>query len=258
MPECPVCCDAYTAQVRAEVRCAYCGHVACMRCYKQYLLGSAEDVHCMSCRRAWPRDVYVPLFPRAFLLGEYKTHRERVLVEREKALLPETQPLVRNFHRAQRLREALSARRAELKALQRRTRDLQTVQQFDLRELRVLTVNGYREVAASASTPATPATRSNAVVGPCPAEGCRGFLTKSGGALRCGTCSMLACKTCGVATPQQQQQQGEDHDHDHDHDHQQHQCAPDAVESFREIQESTRPCPKCAARIFRISGCDQM
>ena len=37
-----------------------------------------------------------------------------------------------------------------------------------------------------------------------------------------------------------------------------HQCKEEDILTAKEIMDSTKPCPKCAARIFKISGCSQM
>jgi len=37
-----------------------------------------------------------------------------------------------------------------------------------------------------------------------------------------------------------------------------HECNPDNLASAKLIDAETRPCPKCGARVFKISGCNQM
>jgi hypothetical protein len=75
----------------------------------------------------------------------------------------------------------------------------------------------------------------------CPDGDCRGFLSS---AYKCGTCAKWACQACLVVL-------GEKKDVEHT-------CDPGLVESTKLIRSETRPCPKCAAPIFKIDGCDQM
>jgi hypothetical protein len=75
----------------------------------------------------------------------------------------------------------------------------------------------------------------------CGAEECRGFLST---AYKCGVCDVWTCPDCLVVL-------GKDKTVEHT-------CKPDMVESAKAIKAETQPCPKCAARIFKVDGCDQM
>ena len=75
----------------------------------------------------------------------------------------------------------------------------------------------------------------------CGAEECRGFLST---AYKCGVCDVWTCPDCLVVL-------GKDKNVSHE-------CKPDMVESAKAIKAETQPCPKCAARIFKVDGCDQM
>ena len=75
----------------------------------------------------------------------------------------------------------------------------------------------------------------------CADENCRGFLSSS---YKCGTCSKWTCSQCLVII-------GENKDDSHT-------CDPNTVETAKTIKSETRPCPKCATRIFKLNGCDQM
>jgi hypothetical protein len=71
----------------------------------------------------------------------------------------------------------------------------------------------------------------------CPAEECRGFISAS---YICGICTKKTCSDCLEII-------------DNDHT-----CKNESIESAKAIKKETRSCPKCAARIFKIDGCDQM
>lgn len=73
----------------------------------------------------------------------------------------------------------------------------------------------------------------------CPGVDCRGFLST---AYKCGTCSKKTCSACTEIIA----------------DEEEHVCKPESVESTKAIKKETKPCPKCAAPIYKIDGCDQM
>lgn len=60
--------------------------------------------------------------------------------------------------------------------------------------------------------------------------------------LMCQLCSATACAECNEAISENAE----------------HKCDSDTVASVKEINDTTRPCPKCAARISRIEGCRHM
>jgi hypothetical protein len=80
-----------------------------------------------------------------------------------------------------------------------------------------------------------------AFVRACPVADCRGFLST---AWKCGMCATWVCPQChevkGAAKDAP------------------HACNPEMLESARLIEAETKPCPSCASRISRVSGCDQM
>jgi hypothetical protein len=89
------------------------------------------------------------------------------------------------------------------------------------------------------------ATRKRAtmdIVCPCPKDGCRGFIITDGKNGKCGTCvDTTMCVKCMVVITTDK-----------------HVCNDDDVATARAIKKQTRPCPKCAAPISKIDGCDQM
>jgi hypothetical protein len=77
---------------------------------------------------------------------------------------------------------------------------------------------------------------------PCPAEGCKGFLST---AWKCGLCDLYTCPDC------------------HDlkgpvRDTPTHTCDPTKVETARLIAKEAKSCPKCGVSICKIEGCDLM
>jgi len=238
MAQCPVCCEAFTVAKRAQVTCAYCDFVSCTQCQKQYILSSLQDAHCMNCRRTWSRDVLGTVFTPSFLNGEYKKHRERVLLDRERALLPESQDMVANYRRAREIRARVAENHARLVAMKQAYNALATQCWRDRRQAERLEANNYRGAGGGVERGGTSAPARPEYVAPCLVDECRGFVSAS--SFACGTCETVHCKKCGKLSDEN------------------HACTEDDIASFKAVLQSTKACPKCAVRIYKTSGCDQM
>lgn len=75
---------------------------------------------------------------------------------------------------------------------------------------------------------------------PCPVADCRGFVEPN--AQTCGVCRANICRKCRevVSSPSN------------------HVCSMETLATLSTLRQETRACPKCAALIFRISGCSHM
>lgn len=80
-----------------------------------------------------------------------------------------------------------------------------------------------------------------AFVRACPANDCRGFLST---AWKCGLCNVWVCPDC--------------HDIKKEQKDDSHICDKGALETAKLLAKEAKPCPKCAAQISKIDGCDQM
>ena len=89
---CAVCFGDYNKNTRKAITCMYCNASICRVCIHTYLLsdGSSEP-NCPGCKAAWSQDFLVSNLTTAFRSRELKQHREKVLLDRERARLPETQ-----------------------------------------------------------------------------------------------------------------------------------------------------------------------
>ena len=94
MSECSICIEPFNKTKRSKVNCPYCLYDVCTTCTEKYLCETPDDAHCMSCRKAWSREILTNNFSQKFISKTYKERRENLLLEREKSLMPETQPYV--------------------------------------------------------------------------------------------------------------------------------------------------------------------
>lgn len=191
----------------------------------------------MSCKRSLDREFLSMHLSKTWLLTTYKQHRERVLLEREMALLPATQDVLQNYKYCGKLEEELKQlderRHAYLSMLHVMTRRMGQIRHA----IDAMRASNY--VDRPANHAPEPQRERRQFIRGCPVEGCRGFLSS---AWKCGTCDTWVCKDCGERKA----------------DGQVHECDPNVAASHALMQKDSRPCPQCASMIFKVSGCSQI
>ena len=267
--KCPICISSYTSTVRQKIKCPFCPSASCRSCTQQFLLSSLAEPSCYSCKREWNREFIDLNCTMAFRKGPLKLHRRKVLVDREKALLPSMQVYVEatvNRNKAWAEIQVISAKineaYLEKVRLDRNFSTSVTEEQFEARLEQLLPAdNRYSELnfririkraiyeqhlaflegRSSAKIPA------RQFIMKCPGsttvgtEPCRGFLSTQ---WKCGTCQLFYCHDChGLIGTMKELP---------------HTCDPGAKATAAMIQKETKPCPKCGIRITKIDGCDQM
>ena len=225
MTECSICCEKFNVSKRKRVNCAFCEFEACRACAQKYLLSSVNDPHCMNCKNAWGREVVDEACTKTFRNKELKIHRENILLDREKCMMPETQPLV--------------VREIQI----RTTVTLLHQAQIELENQREMVRNLERTVAnlrtGAAIVGVDPEDTRKVFVRKCPCEGCRGFLSTQ---WKCGVCEKRICPECNEEKPTGVE----------------HVCDQNNVDTVALLKKDTKSCPKCGTMIFKISGCSQM
>lgn len=227
MEQCPICVDEFTEKTRKKIECPFCAYSACLLCWKRYFLSNFQDANCMNCHVEFNREFLENNLPKSFRNNDYKKHREVTLLEREKMLLPDTVQYAevekQNRRNKVLLNELLNKKMVlqnEMKQLDKNIRDIQYAIRGGVH------VDIERRVFIKA----------------CVMDGCRGFLSTK---WKCGICSTWVCKNCHEA-----KLNGEDDT--------EHVCKPENVASAKLLVKETKPCPKCAVAIYKVSGCSQM
>jgi len=220
MADCGICCEVYNRSTHTKVQCPFCEFNCCRECTQKYLLSTVNDPHCMSCKNAWNREFVDGACTKVFRNKDLKVHRETILLEREKCLLPQTQELAARKRQEIATLKLLNECTAELK----RQRDLKSDLENQLRTLR----SGHHVNTES----------KRSFVRKCPMDKCKGFLSSQ---WKCGLCETKICSKCN------EQNEGEEH-----------VCDQNNVETVAMLAKDTKPCPACGTMIFKISGCNQM
>ena len=270
MTSCEVCCDAFNKSTRAPVTCPYCPFRACSGCSERYLLDTTEDAHCMSCRKGWSREILVNNFSRKFVSTAYKTRREGLLLERERSMMPATQPYVEIERAVRRIGTEITQIQKKIEERNHKWHrvanqplaplaaehgfhtefEAEVLRHQLAQEQRKLVNNltidiqhleWHRERLTWRLHGGSLEHERRQFVRSCPYTGCKGFLST---AWKCGVCDNWTCPTC---------HEGKGLDKEAPHT-----CNPDNIATAELLARDSRHCPKCAAIIFKIDGCDQM
>jgi hypothetical protein len=194
------------------------------------------------------------VFSQKFVLDTYKKHREDVLLSREQALLPATQPIAelqlkirnrdRDLKQLTQNKEAIRGELMEARRLYTQTFSDEDREKYHNVYMRVEEIEF--EIDIRTIQFAIPETVKRNVerrefIHKCSREDCKGFLSQQ---YKCGICEYYTCTECleikGL------------------HRDDPHTCNPTNVETAKLIKNDTKPCPSCGTRIFKISGCSQM
>ena len=230
MTDCDICCNTYNKSTRSKVKCGKCQFECCKECVRTYLLGSIKNAHCLNCGIEWDRKFMVENLNGSFVTQKYKNHRSNILLDREKARLPETMPFVARRIKVRDLEVENSKLNDEISILKEKYRLLELKKrENDVKIRNILTGNEGGEEKRQHFHKA------------CPADNCKGFLST---AYKCGICKIWACSKCFEI-------KGYNKDDEHT-------CKEENLKTAEMIKKETKNCPGCAATIYKINGCDQM
>jgi hypothetical protein len=263
--------------------------MACVLCIQTSVLGLNTEPTCYSCKREWNTEFINTTFSVTFRTKTLRIHRRKMLMEREQALLPSMQVYVGMKRNVLKMEKAIAEMTPVFKEYSARLNELiynrdmnrniiiplkvkmervplSTEEQttlmraeenfkrfsleFDTYRLNTYIVfaKKYHKLTGDYSllihryrtgTQEGDKKERREFIMRCPAADCRGFLST---AYKCGTCFKKTCSECTDVM----------------NDNEEHICKPESVESTKAIRKETRPCPKCAAPIYKIDGCDQM
>ena len=287
--QCPICYSDYTAKTRKKVVCQHCPAAACVLCLQTHILGINAEPACYSCKREWNTEFMNTTFGITFRTKTLRVHRRKMLKDREQGLLPSMQVYVGMKKRINEVAVAFAGMGTTFTAYCVKYNELHTTRNMNRDIMIPLNVKKEKTPLSAEESATLMVAEENfkrlsaefetyrletyipfsakyhklsreynilqyryktgsqegekkerrEFIMRCSAPDCRGFLST---AYKCGTCSKKTCAECTEII-------GEEGDHT---------CKPESVESTKAIRKETRPCPKCAAPIYKIDGCDQM
>lgn len=283
--DCGICLDTFTDKTRKKICCPYCsdkGYAYCKVCIEKYLLeDNSTQPRCpnIDCRLGWSDEFLSDNMTKTYLLNKYKKHREKILLDLERARLPETQEAAARYKQAKQMvepiKQQINAISSEVKALPQSIAFQEAQTQFYGRtafttsegrksayDNLILASNVWRQTVVPYNAQIRRLTTAEyeqnlrivhkygsivqrqETVGP---KSVWTFVMKCPGT-GCegfvGTnwkCGLCSMDTCKDCREPLP-----------------HECDPDKILTAKALQKEAKPCPKCAVQISKIDGCDQM
>ena len=284
MSDCSICVEPFNKSTRKPVKCGQCAFTVCTQCFEHYQSDHSGlyNVHCLSCKELW-EDQFVRENVPASVLHRLTASTKKRLRDEETAFMPDTQMYVEygrgvetvklneyleihktindlqlEFAQEEMKKKADSFQKTRLRkrildckhsaAILKnniyawRTHHRLSIQFKDImpaplyQRLYGNNQQNRQEASHKKQPPPEPT-----VLCPCPAENCRGFVTRNSQA--CGVCDQKVCRKCLVPTNDNEPA---------------HVCNDTDIQTAAFVLKTSKPCPKCAARIHKIEGCDQM
>lgn len=160
------------------------------------------------------------MLPRTFVVKELKRHREAVLLDRQRAMIPATQNAVAAEREKRQSYKRIREWTEQRDALKRQMHNL----------ARQIT-SEYAQISQRG-----PAQRRQFIM-KCARDGCRGFLNEQ---YTCSVCDGATCPHCHVFKEAE------------------HECNEEDVATVALLRRDSKRCPNCSTWIHRYEGCAQM
>tara|TARA_Y100000389_G_scaffold201059_1_gene242865 strand:+ start:12367 stop:13830 length:1464 start_codon:yes stop_codon:yes gene_type:complete len=207
----------------------------------------------MGCRTGWDRVLLTSNFSNVFVTKHLKNHREDILLDREKSLLPSSQGYVDRYLHEKEMMKIKNEMREEIKKISNTLDELEVKRKdarlsckytmfrqlsdeckklFFLRNAHIKTVRDINRTSSTCEVYGVGKVRTK-----CPLDNCRGYLCNSS---TCGVCEKNVCTKCMEELVEN------------------HKCNPDTVKTLKAIMKESRACPGCGTMVSKIDGCDQM
>jgi len=248
--KCAVCfqfTDAPLDSLSSPIFSCSCGVQCCGECMEEWILSNTnKDVSCVGCRAIFPQDIVYTKLRKEFLSNQYRLWRAEFLWETEKAFLGNDMILAQQERQRRELGIELDDLRKQKKRLLRSKKlALSPAMSHVCQEIkRILAVRSSLRVSDTSSS-ALQKNQNGVLLLPCPTQDCRGLIHKA--THSCLLCQTHLCRQCHQPVEITNQNESLPHE-----------CLRENMEAAALILRETKPCPRCAIRIYKISGCDQM
>ena len=227
---CQICCEKYNKSLNLKITCPIgeCNFDACKTCIRQYLLNTVKDPNCMKCNAQWNQQFIIENLNKSFWDNDYKSHRTKILTDTEISKIPETIQYAENYSKLEKFVKEKQTIDEKIKELNKEIIKYK-LQSREI-SLKIHNIKNGNEVC-----------ERKKFIMPCQNNDCKGYLSSQ---YKCELCELYTCPHCFEIIGHNKNDN--------------HVCDDNSLKSAEEIKKTTKPCPNCGQRIFKIVGCDQM
>ena len=255
--ECQVCFD----DVKEEnaIICCYstCGKEICKKCV-QHWMNEKKVITCPLCNNIFSRAFVVNNFGKTFMNKFGKIEKETLMI-REKNMIVEISPFLKMEKDIQQMEIDIEKLKEKKMIYGKMTKqqlyvieEIQNifgetgfskkdVKNYFSREINIMKQNIEQlkmNIKQGKIENVEITDDSKVVIIGCPADGCKGNITKKN--YQCCICTLQICNKCFCELEDD------------------HVCKKEDVESVQQINKESKPCPTCGTRISKVDGCNQM
>lgn len=228
--ECITCITEYPEE--DFIKCLMCNYSTCGKCFKYGITQDIKDPVCLNCKKLINIEFILENSETEWLYESFLPHLGKILVEKEKALLPYTQEEVskilkikdiqrqiRNLPSDKKLKSMFSG---EVYLIEKNKKDLE---KMSLRNK----ISNYNQKEKKSKV--------IELIAKCCVKNCKGYINKN---FICGTCEVKVCSGCFVEEKEN------------------HKCKTEDLQLRDLLKTHSKPCPQCYIPIIKAGGCDQM
>lgn len=220
------------------VTCPVCDWKCCKTCLETYIFGSGTLGKCMKCDYGLSPSFLVQVYGKKWVVSKaskYYQHRTDLLMERERAKLPECMHLVNAYKRMVEVRKRTDEVHAAISRAITGNEPKEDITGYR-DELEALSAESLQLHSTVRVLPCKLRKLPQFIQG-CHVEGCKGLVSAE--SYSCVVCHTGICREC--------------HDPIHSGE-----CNSDTIATIKSMKGNTKPCVKCAVPVYKIDGCDQM
>ena len=274
---CHVCCEAFDLKKRTAIVCT-CNFNVCLVCFEKYQCENSGlyEVHCMNCKiplsdeflhkhlsqsvfkrlkeftKKRLREEEMAYYPETCLYIQYDNDVETIKMEKYRKLSKEYSDLCDETRRMSiqknkdvKLRDEIKKKRHlcdtkkyEMQRLEMRILDWRSTMMMSRFFMDIVPEELKTKVLNDKRITLNTSIYNTNIVCKCSNGECRGFVLKPH--YECVLCRQKICSKCLTGKAEE------------------HECKEEDLKNAEFMMSTSKPCPKCAAFIHKIEGCDQM